>query len=341
MRASDLEKLIEWCILNQKNLMIKGRPGIGKTQITEQVISRLQSNYNIAYYLWHPVVHDPTNYKGLPFPSDNKEFTKWLPYGGLYDLSKSKADINVIVADDFGQSSESVQKPFMQLMWGGKIDGFEIPKNTVFILLTNRREDKAGVGGILEPVKSRCTGGIVQLDFNLDDWIKWAIKDKQPVANIAFAKFKPSIFSTYKPTKDLTNSFSPRLYAEVGDAIRRELPKELEFETFSGMIGEAETTEFLAFLDMYRSLPDPELIIKSPMTADVPKKPDVLYAICGALSHKSKEDNIDNIMKYCGRLPEEFQVLMVQNIIEYNKDMINTKAFVSWAAKHSNVIIKS
>ena len=57
--------------------------------------------------------------------------------------------------DDLGQAPMSVQAAAMQLILARRINGFKISDKVIFMAATNRREDKAGVTGILEPVKSR------------------------------------------------------------------------------------------------------------------------------------------------------------------------------------------
>ncbi len=45
-------------------ILIKGRPGVGKTDIVSQACQEAKARLIIS----HPVVSDPTDYKGLPSP---------------------------------------------------------------------------------------------------------------------------------------------------------------------------------------------------------------------------------------------------------------------------------
>ena len=199
MKPSELAEYLPIAIEHRWNTLIIGKPGIGKTDIVKQCCEKFNSSNNLKLFIWHPVVHDPTTYKGLPFPDENRTFTKWLPYGGIHDLINCKADHIVVFIDDLGQSNEQVQKPLMQLMLEKEIDGLRIPDNVVFIAATNRREDKAGVSGILEPVKSRFDGGLIVLVVDTEDWVKWAIRHKMPTPLIAFIRFRPNLLDDFKP----------------------------------------------------------------------------------------------------------------------------------------------
>src|SRR5690606_38688920 len=172
-----------------------------------------------------------------------------------------------------------------------------------FISATNRKEDKAGVTGILEPVKSRFT--IVELEVSTEDWVKWALNNRMPIELIAFIKFRPALLSDFKPSKDMVNSPSPRTIANVGRQQAAGLPEALNFEVFTGAAGEAFATEYTAFLAMYKQLPNLDQIILNPTGAPVPEQPAALYAVSTALAAKMNDDNIDAIIQYLDRMPQE------------------------------------
>uniref|UniRef100_A0A6H1ZC27 Putative ATPase domain containing protein n=1 Tax=viral metagenome TaxID=1070528 RepID=A0A6H1ZC27_9ZZZZ len=339
MKPSELSIYLEFAIVHTFNVLIVSKPGTGKTEITKNACEAFRNGNSLAVFLWHPVVHDPTNYKGLPFPDNTHTFTKWLPYGGIWDLINAKEDYIVVIIDDLGQAIDAVQKPLMQLLLEKQIDGLLIPNRVVFIALTNRREDKAGVQGILEPVKSRFKGGIIHLEVDTEDWVKWAIINQMPTVLTAFIRFRPELLDNFKPTKDMVNSPCPRTVAAVGETYNKGIPAGLEFEVFSGIAGKGFASEFMAFLDMYRTLPDIKFVLMNPKSADVPTEPSTLYAVCGALAENASENNFDNVVEYTNRLPSEFQVLLIKDATNRKKELVNTNAFIKWTSDHSDVLI--
>jgi len=59
-------------------VLLKGAPGVGKSDLVEQAAARIGA----ALILSHPVVADPTDAKGLPWP-DRGERATFLPFGDL------------------------------------------------------------------------------------------------------------------------------------------------------------------------------------------------------------------------------------------------------------------
>ncbi len=124
----------------------------------------------------HPVVSDPTDFKGLPgIIGDKAEF---LPFGDLRQMIEADKP-TIVFLDDLGQAPAVVQAACMQLLLARQINGKKISGHIVFIAATNRREDRAGVTGILEPVKSRFKT-ILDLEVSADEWTEWAFKNNMP-----------------------------------------------------------------------------------------------------------------------------------------------------------------
>ncbi|MDP8268876.1 MAG: ATP-binding protein [Candidatus Tenebribacter davisii] len=333
MRAKQLNQAIKFAIKNKYPLLIKGAPGIGKTDIVAQACLETDTDLIIS----HPVVSDPTDFKGLPFPNKDGSAAKFLPFGDLLRLIAADKP-TVYFLDDLGQASVSVQAAAMQLLLARRINGHAISEHVVFLAATNRRQDRAGVQGILEPVKSRFAA-ILELEVNVDDWVDWAIEHNMPVELIAFVRFRPNLLHDFKPTADIINTPNPRTVAAVGMMMNAGLPKDTEYEMISGAAGEGFAAEFLGFLKVYRDLPDIEKLIAAPENADVPEEPSTMFAVCGALSAAAKKSNFGNIIKYTDRLPGEFQVLLIKDAIKRSKSLTNTKEFSAWAIEHADVVL--
>jgi hypothetical protein len=169
--------------------------------------------------------------------------------------------------------------------------------------------------------------------------VKWALSRDLPTELIAFIRFRPELLHDFKPTNDMINSPCPRTVASVGQMMKKGLPHELEYPLIAGAAGEGFATEFMAFLNIYRNLPNPDLIILSPDTVEVPEDPSTLYALSGALVKKAGPQNFTNIIKYVNRMPAEFSVLTVKDAVNRDKSLTNTRSFIEWAVEHSDVLI--
>ncbi|MBF0121206.1 MAG: ATP-binding protein [Desulfobacterales bacterium] len=335
MKPKQLFEFLKKSILNKLPILIKGAPGIGKTDIVKQASEEINADLIIS----HPVVSDPTDYKGMPTVVKEGDVikAKFLPFNDLESLISANK-LTCFFMDDLGQASPSVQASAMQLILGRRINGHKVSDQVCFIAATNRKTDKAGVSGILEPVKSRFAS-IVELNPDMDDWVKWALTNKVPTELIAFVRFRPNLLFNFKPSSDLTNSPCPRTVENVAKLMPLVRDTEVEFEAYSGAAGEGFAVEFLAFLKIFRTLPNPDMVIMNPDTAPLPSDPATLYALCGALAKKASDNTAERLVKYANRLPAEFSVLLIRDAIQICSQFVNTRAYIEWASNHQEVLI--
>ena len=255
VKPSVLKEVLVKAFQSRHNVLVTGAPGIGKSDLTAQAADEAKARLLVS----HPVVSDPTDFKGYPFPVADKKYADFLPFGDLLALMKAES-LTVMFFDDLGQARPAVQASLMQLVLGGRINGHTISKeHVVFVGATNRAEDLAGVQSILEPVKSRFI--IVELDVDLDDWCKWAIESHIPAQLTAFIRWRPELLHQFTPSREIKNSPSPRSVAKVAGIMTGGYPEPTWHELFTGCCGEGFATEFLAFLKIYNSLPDPAYVV--------------------------------------------------------------------------------
>lgn len=332
MKASQLTNFLLFCIKNNLPALIKGKPGIGKSDIIEEACKEAGAELIIS----HPVVSDPTDFKGLPFA--DKDGAHFLPFGDLNKLIKADKP-TVFFLDDLGQATAAVQAACMQLILARRINGHKVSPSVTFIAATNRKEDKAGVSGLLEPVKSRFAS-LVDLEVDTNDWCKWALgKGNMPTELVAFIRFRPELLDDFVPTKELVNSPSPRTVANVGKLQNAGLDRALQFEVFKGAAGEGFAAEYIAFLDIFRNLPNIDQIFLSPDSVPVPTEPAVLYAISGALASRVNDVNAENAFKYIKRLPAENGIACIKDAVIRNVAITETRAYIEWAVDNGNLIL--
>jgi hypothetical protein len=337
MKASRLTEYLQFAIKNRFPVLIKGKPGIGKSDIVEQAAKLA----NAELIIDHPVVADPTDFKGLPFAQNNVHNgveANFLPFKNLRMAIEAKVP-TVFFLDDLGQAPASVQAAVMQLLLARRVGEHKVSDLVTFVAATNRKEDKAAVMGLLEPVKSRFSGGIIELEVDTNDWVKWALTDgDMPFELISFIRFNPRMLDKFEPTKDIINSASPRTVASVGRVQKAGLPQELEAEVFEAIAGQAFAVEYRAFLKMVRDLPNIDEIIMNPTGAPIPKSPGGLYAVSGALAMKSNKVNIEPIITYLERLAPEYAVATLKDAGTRNREVFETKAYINWTIKNQNIM---
>jgi hypothetical protein len=344
MRQRLLLEALDFGIKNKMPLLIKGAPGTGKTDLVKQAAKKNNCDVIIS----HPVVSNPTDYKGLPFPDKNGEKANFLPFGDLLRLIEADRP-TVYFLDDLGQAPASVQASCMQLLLARRINGHVISDEVTFIAATNRRKDKAAVQGILEPVKSRFAS-ILEIEVDVGDWTIWAANNGMPAILIAFINYRPGLLFVDKPTSDIINTPSPRTVAYLGTLINngimesaskvhKDLRDSYILNIIAGAVGEGFATEYLSFLEIHNSLPRISDIIRNPLGMPVPENTSQRFAICCALADQTNKRNIGNIVKYILRCPTEFQILYFKYATAKSPSIVNTKECTEWMASNVDQII--
>jgi MoxR-like ATPase len=323
MKPSHLTKTLAVAFSNRLKILIKGAPGIGKTDI----VTAAAKSAGADLVIMHPAVSDPVDFKGLP--AIVGEHAEFLPYGQLRRLIEAKS-LTICFIDDIGQAPHAVQAALMQLIQQREIDGHKISDHVVFCGATNDSSHMAGVQSILEPVKSRWDT-IIELHADHIEWVRWAQRNNIREEILAFVMFRGmDVLHAFKPTRDLTNSPSPRTVAAAARLFAAGLHTH---DILAGACGEGWAAEFLGFLKVYRNLPDPDECIKNPDKARIPAAEDAatLFAISVALSLRATKGNFANITKYLKRLPKEHEVFAVRDALARETSLQNTPAFTNWA----------
>ncbi len=324
-----LRSVIAACFKAREPVLLKGAPGVGKTDIAEAACADVDHDMILS----HPVTSDPTDAKGLPWKGEGDEAT-FLPIGDLARAIRATKP-TVWFLDDLGQASPAVQASFMQLVLARRVSGHKLPDCVTFLAATNRRSDRAGVSGILEPVKSRFT--ILELDSTFEDWREWALDHDMPTSLIGFLSARPELLSKFEATQDITNSPCPRNWAAVG-RLQGIVSPDVRPQAFAGRVGEADAVSYEGFLEMLEKAPDPDHILLDPDQAPLPSldEPGIAYAVALALSNRATPKNFGSIAIYARRMYDasmpEFSTLMLRDSIRRDRSIIDTKEFQKVAA---------
>jgi hypothetical protein len=326
LTPSQTEQALTVLLNAKENVLIKGSPGIGKTAIIKKVAKQLGARLVIMY----ASVSDPTDFKGFPFMKDDD--ATFVPFGDL-KLVLNATEFTILFLDDLGQGANAVQAAVMQL-----VDRLKDNPNVVVVAATNRRSDRAGVSGLLEPVKSRFST-IVELMVTKDDWVDWATQNNIPEVLIAFMMFRgDDLLCKFSPTQDIENSPSPRTWAALGRMYTLSPSKKLRMALFSGAVGEGAAGEFLSFVETHEKMPDINAILANPKTAKVPDETSTLWALSVALSRKATPQLMQPICDYVERMHDEgfgpFAAFVLRDISKRSEECTETAAFTKLASSN-------
>lgn len=114
MTPSQLTDALQFFFANKFPVLIKGKPGIGKTDL----VAAAAAAANAELIISHPVVSDPTDFKGLPFAANGE--ADFLLFGDLRKLIEATV-LTVFFIDDIGRNDYSFSRPNRRYLHTGFI----------------------------------------------------------------------------------------------------------------------------------------------------------------------------------------------------------------------------
>lgn len=323
MRPSDVSTTLKALIPTKRPVFLWGPPGVGKSCIVQGAAGDL----GLQLLDVRAVLLDPVDLRGLPAIIDGNAVwcsPDFLPKDGR----------GVLFLDELAQAPPLVQSACLQLTLDRRIGEYVLPDGWSIVAASNRAEDRAGAHRLISPLLNRFIH--VDVDVNNDDWHEWAMASGIGPEVRSFIKFRPGLLHSFKPNDGARSFPSPRTWEFVSQVLPV-TPNNLWHGVVSGCIGDGPAAEFLAFVKLYRDLPDMDEVLKAPDTYDMPNEPSVLYAVCGSLIEKLRQNpNLDPTpaIKYASRMPPEFTTLAMKDFMAVRPAVINNPAAKAWFQKN-------
>lgn len=331
MRPALLEETLTSLIkANVKaSAVVVGPPGGGKTSIIKQIAKKLGYQYVQRHLptmpvedLGIPMIDKPSLYYKLP---------DWFPAKGS---KHDNGTPGILCFDDRNQAGNDLQKALANLVQERELHGVPMADNWYVLSTGNRQQDRAGANRVLSHLADREFE--FSLDTHIDDSTAWMMENGIRPEVVSFLRFKSALLHDFDPQRE--KNPTPRGWCERVSPAIDVVPKEAEFETFTGAVGEGPAAEFTGFLRIFRKLPNPDAVLLNPQSADVPTDPATLYALAGSLAQRASTSNFERVCQYVERMPPEFSVLTVSMALRRDKTLHNTAAFGNWVVKHHDVM---
>ena len=327
MKPSHIIKSLKTLTAICQPVFVWGAPGVGKSQ----VIAQVARDSGLSLVDVRAVLLDPVDLRGLPHIDENNRAC-WCPPEFLPEKGQG-----LLFLDELNAAPPLVQAACYQLVLDRRLGEYRLPDGWCIVAAGNRETDRA----VTHRMPSALANRFVHLHFDVDakEWINWAQCNGIAAEVLAFIRFRPGLLHTFDPQKDDKAFPTPRSWEFVSRIVNRQKQMMPDVELIVGVIGEGAAAEFCGFLRIYHDLPDPDALLRSPESADVPQDPATLVAVCELLSQKTDMANLPQIMTYARRLPPEFSVLLVRDAARINSAIVQTPEFSAWAAAHADVLI--
>lgn len=360
-----------------QTLEVVGPPGCAKTAWARQLVDHLSATKGTEFGLSvrHLSVEDPLDGPGVLHIGDTTDDIVFgvnvvkdakraeRTYPGLFPQPWEFEggvipEHGVLVLDEYGQSDNDQKKATATLIDERRLGKFRLPVGWMVVLTSNRVQDRAGVAKPLTFITTRKT--VVEMEYNSELHVHWLESKNVHFKLRAFVQANPSIVQVDSvPDHDNPYSTCRTFYRAcmqlmgfgVIDAIGTDeqmTPRSrLAREVVIGTIGEGAAARLFGHLRYCESMVKMEDIIKNPQTAQIPDRPDVMWAVVQMLASFAKEQaqagsNGKDLMPaftYMKRMPENFQMSCVRMMAKSNKKLLMDARYASWVRENRELIM--
>ncbi len=303
------------------------------------MIKKVCKALGFEYYIEHVATAEPSDYRGLAFPTSDKQSATFLPYGLLHKMEKATAPL-VVFFDDIHNGMQAVQGPIAQIIEERRINNVMISPHVRFVAACNRKQDNAGANTLTTMLLSRFKT-ILEIKPDADAWCKWAVTANVPAVLIAYIRSKPEMISTFEPTnKGVVNFACPRTLEALSNWMNSGVYNK---SVWAGCVGDRFALEFGAWFDVYTTLGNVHTNIAkgiAPTAAQSAQlqKPDVQFMVCAALSQLATKTNVHHIAGFIKTLSPEFENFFYLDAAARDVSIRQTASFIDFAVRNQGVI---
>ena len=325
MTPSQTARAIETAVKMREPICLWGTPGVGKSDLVKQAAARL--SYTVIDRRGSTM--DPTDVNGLPMLVDGRTVWSrpdWLP--------RDPAALVLLFFDELNRAPVAVQNALLQLILDRCIGDYMLPENVVVMAACN--PTGAGVQPMVEALANRFASHL-HVAPDMHDWCEWALDNGvDPMVPAFLRGYGADLLNVIPEQRGVMSFPTPRSWTKVSKIMQAQPDRDVELAMVSGAVGHAAAVEFLAFVQLYRNLPNLDHILMDPANAPVPDRSDAqtLYAISAALSRRADEDNLGRVMTYLDRLPSEFNWFCVKAAAGRDNALTYTPEYTRWVVRH-------
>jgi len=343
--AVGVEQALEIMVTNIKArivTMIKGSPGTAKSALVDY----LANQFNLCLIDFRMAQCDPTDLLGFPYIDPVTGRARYVPME-TFPLEGDPLPINpatgvaydgwLLFLDEFNSAERGVQKAAYKLVLDRMVGNKNLHANCAIIAAGNLDTD----GAIVEEMSTALNSRIAHCYLTTDPkgWLTWAQGPGAIDWRItSFIEYSPKSLYTFDPD---SVSLDPA-YAcyRTWEFANRQLCTGVDentsgaLQTFAGVLGEGVAREFLAYLRLGAKLPKIASIIADPTGTPLPQEPGVQFMLAGAIGQNADVTNIGPLMKYIARLPPEFQVITMREMLRRNIGLMQEKPVEQWTKDH-------
>ena len=219
--------------------MLHGRPGIGKTEIVQQLADRVGAHL----FDLRLTTIEPQDLRGLPYYDHATQRTVWYR---PEDLPDDPARPAILFLDELTAAAPSLQPTVYGLLQERRVGRHTLPDATFIVAAGNGVED----GAVAYEMGTALSDRLIHLNLRAEaaDWLtRYAVPRGIHPAVIIFIRTRPDLLET---TEDALRSgqmiaCTPRSWARVSTILNAVPDRRLRDVMIAGTVGEAVAAEFI------------------------------------------------------------------------------------------------
>lgn len=206
---------------------------------------------------------------------------------------------------------------------------YHLHSHVAIVCAGNLETDNA----IVQPMSTALQSRLVHIELvsDVEEWLDWAYDQQLDHRITSYIKFKPDSLYAFSPDHtdktyacNRTWKFADQVLKTTEDGDPDRLPM------LAGALSEGMAREFTIFCKIEQDLPKIADILANPEKIKVPQEPSILFALTGAIAHHANTTTLTPLMVYILRLPAEFQVVCLREVVRRNKDITSHPAIRQW-----------
>ena len=268
---NEAKAAIRKCFKVGRPVFMWGPPGIGKSDIIHQIAAETERDViDVRLSLW-----EPTDIKGIPFYHPEQKTMQWAP---PIELPSDPESTAVLFLDELNSAAPATQAAAYQLILNRRVGTYILPKGVSIVAAGNREGDKGVTYRMPAPLANRFLH--LELKPSYDDWLEWAVLNKQHEQVVGYIGFAKNDLYDYDPKSSSRSFATPRSWSFVSDLLGDDdLPENTLTDLVAGAIGEGLAVKFMAHRKVAKQMPKPEDILDGKVKKMDIKEISAMYSL--------------------------------------------------------------
>ena len=322
---------------------LTGSPGMGKSAIAKQIAE----DFDLCLIDIRLAQCDITDICGFPQIDKERHKASYVPMS-TFPLEGDELPTNpktgkphkgwLLFMDELSSAPLAIQAASYQIVLDKMVGQYRLHPEVRTMAAGNLATDKAIVNSLSTAMQSR----LIHLTLAHGDhkfWLDWAEENDIDQRILSYIRFSPDSLHRFDPNHADKTFPCQRTWEFTNALIKNRDPYPIkDIAIIAGTIGEGAAREFLAFCDIYQSIPTFMEIVRNPLTVKFDPEPSTSYALTGLISKETTEKNLVPVIAFLERMSIEMQVIAMRSIIKRNPNVLmGNDAVDGWLEKHSDV----